>query len=264
MVGRHPTPYPDVNEILDLLQTNVKQILQEQFVGMVLYGSLSSGDFDPDGSDIDFLVVTTTVLDEKTIAKLEDMHYCLWNTGLKWAEKLEGSYLPQAHLRRYEKTGRAYPTLNEGRFYLAPHGSDWVIQRHIIREYGIVLAGLDPKSLIDPVSPDDIRSAVTDILQEWWFPMLENPSWLKNHGSEYHAYAILTMCRSLYAIQHGKIISKPAAARWAGQQLGDKWPGVIEQSLAVRAGQGNFDLFDESLELISFTMECIGPIERKS
>ena len=32
-----PTPYPDVNEILDVLLSNAKEILQEQFVGMYLF-----------------------------------------------------------------------------------------------------------------------------------------------------------------------------------------------------------------------------------
>jgi hypothetical protein len=112
--------------------------------------------------------------------------------------------------------------------------------------------------LIDPIGPGDIRCAVTGILQEWWFPILENPSCLKNHGSEYHAYAILTMCRSLYVLEHGKIISKPAAARWAGEELGGKWRQVMDQALAVRIGQEDFDLYHESLELIRYTMEQIG------
>ena len=53
-----PTPYPDVNEILDLLLARASAILGPQLVGMYLYGSLSSGDFDPASSDIDFVIVT--------------------------------------------------------------------------------------------------------------------------------------------------------------------------------------------------------------
>src|SRR5687768_72198 len=58
------TPYTDVNEILHLLLVNVKEILKDQFLGMYLYGSLSSGDFNPETSDVDFLVVTKEVLSE--------------------------------------------------------------------------------------------------------------------------------------------------------------------------------------------------------
>jgi len=264
MVSKHPTPYPDVHEILQILLDEVRNVLGEQFVGLYLYGSLSSGDFHPDASDIDFLVVTTDSLSDEIVAALESMHDRIWETGQKWAAKLEGSYIPKDHLRRYEKSGVAYPTVNERKFYVATHGSDWIIQRLIIREEGVILAGPDPKSMIDPVNPDDIRNAVTGILKEWWFPMLDEPSWLEKHEVPYHAYAILTMCRALHALEHGTIVSKIAAANWAKHKLGDKWPQIIEHSLATRLGSREFELLDDALELIRYTMERVNVIERKS
>jgi len=252
-----PTLYPDVNETLHLLLTESQNVLGKQFVGMYLYGSLASGDFDPGSSDIDFLIVTEDMLDVKTIAALSTMHQSIWNSGLTWAAKLEGSYLPRERLSRFEKSSRAYPTVNEKKFYMAPHGSDWIIQRHIIREQGVVLAGPDPKSMIDSVSPDDIRHAVTEILEEWWFPMLDDPSWLRDRGTEYHAYAILTMCRSLYALEHGEVVSKPVAARWAQNELGGKWLSVIERSLPGWDSKEEFALYDDAMALIWYTMEKI-------
>jgi aminoglycoside adenylyltransferase-like protein/nucleotidyltransferase-like protein len=221
-------------------------------VGMYLYGSLSSGDFDPQTSDIDFLVVTTSSLSDRAIAELEAMHYRIWKSGLKWAAKLEGSYIPKRDIRRHDPRSAPCPTVNEGQFYLDKRGSDWIIQRHVIREQGIVLAGPDPKTLIDPVGPNDIRKAVKGVLQEWWFPMLENPAWLKDHGDEYHAFAILTMCRALHSLEHGTIVSKPTAARWAQKELGGEWSQVIEQALHFHEG---YDLYEKSLELIRYTME---------
>ena len=76
----YPTPYPDVNKILNLLLTSVQEILGNQLVGMYLYGSLSSGDFNPETSDIDFLVVTTSTLSDKAIAELRSMHQRIWKS----------------------------------------------------------------------------------------------------------------------------------------------------------------------------------------
>lgn len=257
MGKNHPTPYPEVNEILNLLLRDAYDVLGKQFVGMYLYGSLSSGDFNPVSSDIDFLIVTADMLDEKTIEDLESMHQRIWNTGLKWALKLEGSYLPQGHLPRYEKTDTVYPTVNEGKFYLGQHDNDWIIQRHIIREQGLTLAGPDPKSLIDPVSPEDIRGAVMGFLNGWWFLMLDELPWLENRGNEYHAYAILTMCRSLHALEHGTIVSKPEAARWAQQEFNGRWQQTIEQALTMQTGQEEFDLFDEAVAFIQFVKKWV-------
>jgi len=258
MKNNHFTPYPDVNETLNILLTETQNVLAEQFVGMYLYGSLSSGDFNPVYSDIDFLIVTADMLDEKTIEDLESMHQRIWDTGLKWALKLEGSYLPQGHLPRYEKTDTVYPTVNEGKFYLGKHDSDWIIQRQIIREQGLTLAGPNPKTLIDPVSPEDIRSAVMGFLNGWWFLMLDELPWLKKRGSEYHAYAILSMCRSLHALEHGTIVSKPEAAKWAQKEFDGRWQDAIEQALAMQTSQKGFDLFDEAVAFILFVKERVG------
>ena len=249
------TPHDGVNQILSVLLEKAKTILGDQFVGMYLYGSLSSGDFHPDASDIDFLIVTREALPEKAISKLEAMHNELWKSGMEWASKLEGSYIPQKPLQRYEANGEAYPSINESKFYVAPHGSDWIIQRHIIREYGKALEGPDPKTLIEPVLPDEIRKAVTGILKEWWFPILENPSWLSEHDSHYHSYAILTMCRALHALEHGTIVSKPVAANWAQEKLGGKWVQVIQSALDQRIDAGHFELFDDAMDLIKITKE---------
>src|ERR1043165_5057987 len=148
-----PTFYSDVNEILNLLLSNVQEILDDQFIGMYLYGSLSSGDFNPETSDIDFLVVTRDLLSEERIAELESMHQSIWASGLKHASRLEGSYIPQKDIRRHQPDNAPCPTINEGRFYVDRHSSDWIIQRHVVREYGVILAGPDPKTLIDPVTP---------------------------------------------------------------------------------------------------------------
>ena len=238
-----------------MLLSSANRVLGNQLVGMYLYGSLASGDFDLETSDIDFLVVTTSSLSDKTIADLETMHHQIWKSGLKWAARLEGSYIPKRDIRRHNPRSAPCPTVNEGKFYLDKRGSDWIIQRHVIREQGIILAGPEPKTLIDPVSPQEIHRSVLGVLNEWWFPMLEDPSWLKKHGAEYHAFAILTMCRALYALHHGTIVSKPAAARWAQNELGERWSRIIERSLAVRHHNPDHGLFDEALELIRFARE---------
>jgi len=255
LIINSPTKYPEINKILELLLSSATRVLGSQLVGMYLYGSLSSGEFDLETSDIDFLVVTTSTLSDKTIAELESMHHQLWKSGLKWAAKLEGSYISKRDIRRHNPHSAPCPTVNEGKFYLDKRGSDWIIQRHVIREQGIVLAGPEPKTLIDPVSPQDIRRSVVGVLHEWWFPILEDPSWLKKHGAEYHAFAILTMCRALYALKHGTIVSKPAAARWAQDALGKKWSQIIERALAARHDKPDHGLFEDALELIRFTRE---------
>lgn len=246
-----PTPYPDVNMTLQRLLTGVRAVLGEQFVGLYLYGSLASGDFSPETSDIDFLVVTADALPAAMVAALATMHQRLLASGLPWASKLEGSYVPQFALRRYDPAAPACPQINEGQFYLAQQESDWIIQRHILRQQGLVVAGPALAPLIDPVPPADLQRAVLGFLREWWAPMLENP--VRLQSSEYQTYAVLTMCRALHTLETGTIVSKPVAAHWAQARLGEPWATVIAKAQAWRNGDP-FDHFEQVTALIRHTV----------
>jgi predicted nucleotidyltransferase len=261
--GKQPSIFPDVNEVLNQLLSNVKEILKDQFVGMYLYGSLASGDFNPETSDIDFLFVTANALSKQTIAKLEAMHKQTWATSLKRAGKLEGAYVPKELIRRHDPNGVPCPAVNEGRFYVAGLGSDWIIQRHIVRDYGVVLEGPDPKTLIDFVSPEDIRGAVMGILHEWWFPMLDDPSWLRDHEREYRAFAVITMCRALHSLEHGSVVSKPKAIQWAQMTIDNRWKPLIDKSEMASQHKEEI-LLDETLDFIRFTREQVLKREAKS
>jgi hypothetical protein len=246
------TSYPDINTLLHLLLTRVQATLGAQFLGMYLHGSLASGDFDPTSSDIDFVVVTAGALPGELIPALAALHARLTDSGMAWALKLEGTYFPQQVLRHYQPSDALFPSLNEGSFYMGGHGSDWVIQSHILREHGIVLAGPAPRSWIDPVAPDDLRRAMRSLLRDWWAPMLDDSARLQS--DDYQAYAVLTMCRALYTLETGAIASKPVAARWTQAALGGQWAVLIGRALAWRPSTP-LDLLEETLYMIRFTLE---------
>jgi len=243
-----PTPFPAINRTLSTLLAAVHEALEEEFVGLYLYGSLASGDFDHATSDVDFLVVTRDVLPISTIDKLSAAHQQLWQSADPWAAKLEGSYLACAALSRYDPADHTpWPTLNEGTFYGAAHGWDWVLQRAILREHGIIVAGPPIAPLIEPLGPGALREAIGALLAEWWEPMLDDSARL--HRPDYQAYAILSMCRALHTLEHGTIATKPAAARWAQATLGPTYAPAIEQALAWRPG-ARLDQFPAAAALI--------------
>jgi hypothetical protein len=183
------------------------------------------------------------------------MHQEPWAISPERALELEGSYVPRDLIRRHDPDGAACPTVNEGKFFLDQRGSDWIIQRHVVREYGVIVEGPDPKTLIDYVSPDDIRQAVLGILKEWWFPMLEDPAWLRDHGSKYQAFAVITMCRVFHALEHGTVVSKPKATRWTREELGEPWDSLIDKAVAASKQAIAADFLDETLDFIQFVKD---------
>lgn len=247
------TPYPEINTLLHELLAGARAALGQQFVGLYVHGSVASHDFNPQRSDIDFVVVTADDLPPEIVTALEHMHASLTTSGLQWAMILEGSYIPQAALRRYDPAHAQYPALrSDGTFAVDGHGVDWIIQRHILREKGLAIAGPPIKTLIEPVAPDAVRWASRETLREWWEPQLTESFRLRS--SEYQAYAILTMCRALYTLEHGDVASKPTAARWAQTVLDARWSALIDRALAWGHGM-ELDAFDDTLNLIRYTLE---------
>ena len=244
------TPYRDVDAVLTHLLASVRTILGDRFVGMYLYGSLAAGDFNPELSDIDFVVVTDGELPDSTIAELRRMHEALFAGQSRWAKKLEGTYLPLESLRVFRRDDPPRLTINEGRVYLDRHWSDWVIQRAILREHDSSIAGPPLRPYIDPISADDLRRAVREIVTEWWAPMIEDPRRIQSPG--YQPFAVLSMCRALYTFEHGTIVSKPRAARWALTALDCRWSGLIEHAMQWREGQPAESIAD-TVELIRYT-----------
>src|SRR5689334_21301087 len=90
-----------VRPILALLLSGMQDVLGDQLVGLYLYGSLSSGDFDPASSDVDFVAVTREAITENDPAfeRLREMHARIAASGLPFATDLEGSYISQAAWR---------------------------------------------------------------------------------------------------------------------------------------------------------------------
>jgi len=247
-----PTPHPAVNALLGALLSSVEEILDDRLVGMYLYGSLATGGFDAQQSDIDFVVVTAAELHAEVVEHLAAMHARLASGGLKSAVKLEGAYVPRGVLRRPVPDHPPCLTVNEGRFYLARLGSDWIIQRHVLREHGVVVAGPPPDTLIDPVSSEDLRCAVRGFLREWWQPMLEKPD-PRLQGTEYQSYAVLTMCRALYTLRYGTVPSKSEAAKWAERTLAKRWSALVAWA-RERHGDSEPESVEDVLDFIRYAL----------
>ena len=230
-----PTAYPDVNAVVIEFLAGTRAVLGTQLRAMYLSGSLALGDFSPGSSDIDFVVVTEAEVSEEAFDGLRALH-TRFNAGdSPWATEVEAAYIPRADLRRYDPAHACHPHIQRGpeeSLVWDQLASDWVLQRHILRARGIVVAGPPPDTLIDPVSADEMRRAVAELMRVWWGMMPVDPAPLQRRG--YQAYAVLTMCRILSTLDEGTVASKPAAARWAQGALGGRWDGLIARALAWR------------------------------
>ena len=232
--------------------SGAREVLGARFVGLYLYGSLATGDFVPEQSDIDFLVVTDGDASEGEVTALAAMHARLAASG-GLAAALEGSYIPRAALRRWDPDDARHPHLShDAPLQVAVHGADWVIQRFVLREHGVVIAGPPLREWIHPVTPAQLRAAIARLLGDFWAKRGISDEFLRPRA--YQVFAVQTMCRALHTFEHGDIASKPVAARWALDALPARFRSAIARALTWPNGE-QADGLDETRALIRYTLE---------
>jgi hypothetical protein len=254
-----PTPYTDVNAVLHGFATDLRAILGNHFRGMYLTGSLAVGDFDPHTSDIDFIVLTRSMLSDDRIEALRDMHNRFDTSDSPWAGKIEAVYVTPEALRLSPMSATCYPQVEKGRpLFIEPLESGWIYHCYTLRAHGLTVTGPDLRPLIERVDPDAMRRAAAPIAELWLQQAHDDPSWVAwLRRQEAQAFVVLTLCRLLYTLDSGSIASKPAAARWAKQVLGPRWAPLITRSLAEQHSSGKTSESDvaDTIALVEYTVD---------
>ena len=247
-----PTPHPRVNSLLRILLRDYQAALGGELVALYLHGSLALGDFDIESSDIDTLVVTKGGLDTHTREQLALVQRRYKGSGIPLAMSMDELFATEADVRRYQPD--RVPLHNGPMTYsteLDGWGSQSVLDRYVVRNHGIALYGPSPASLIDPISPDELRQAVRATVNEVWASYLgDNSIWLL--APAFPHTAVVTLCRVLYTLEHGEIVSKPAAVRWAQETLEPEWQLMVRRSTQSNAGHA---VGDEVANFLRYVVE---------
>lgn len=253
MLPADPTPYADINQLLELLLSGMQKILGAKLIGLYLYGSLVIGDFDPNISDIDLVAALSSDIDDKEFGTLQKMHDDFANGHKQWDDRIEVCYISVAALRTVKSQTSIVANISPGEpFHRREASKEWITDWYVVREKGITLFGPSPKTIIEPISKDEFIHSVKANAKAWRL-------WINDmHNRKSQAYAILTLCRALYAYKNGEQVSKKQAALWAEQEL-PEWSSLIQNALLWREAwrDENVDhdaTFPETLRFVHFVI----------
>ena len=222
---------PQVRPLIDDILSQMQGILGENLVGLYLFGSLVTGDFDPETSDIDLLAVTATDIDEAEFTALQMMHADLALKYPTWEGRIEIAYASRPALRGFKTQPYKLGIISPGEpFHIVDADPGWLMNWYVVQEKGVTLFGPSPQTIIDPLSNDEYVAAVRRSIAAWRGYELYS-SRVSHRGAQ--AYAILTMCRGLYTHTHGGLLSKRQAAEWAQNEL-PEWAPLIRNALVWR------------------------------
>jgi hypothetical protein len=233
----------ELNQLVSHLLGEIAAALPANLAGLYLRGSLATGDFRPESSDIDLLAVTYRRVNEEEFSRLLDMHNRIAASGHPFARRIEIEYIDRAALRRFEP-GQRFPGLGQGETLVrGEHQANWILERWMVREQGIALFGPLPITLIDPIERAELVAATRSRLQDWaaWASNRDDPEWQWPRRHKF--YVVETMCRALYTLATGEVGSKQQGVDWARRHLPEPWRTLVERSRAWQLD----DTIDESL-----------------
>lgn len=234
-MNANPTVYADLNAVLCELAATTRDILADNFCGAYLHGLFAVGDAD-EYSDVDFLIVTDVQVSAKQEAALRRMHARFPTLGVDWAKHLEGSYFPQAVLRRTDPSRRPCLYVDNGspEMEWSNHDNTAVV-RWVLCEYGIALDGPAPDNLVDEVTAEELLGEIRRTMCEKARELRAHTDALGGQWStSLQPHVVLSYCRMLHTLSSGRVGSKRAAGLWALGALDKQCAPLIQQALDDR------------------------------
>jgi hypothetical protein len=218
--------------MLDLVRSGVLGALGERVVGMYLFGSLATGDFDEGVSDIDVLVVTAADLTGSEQTSLRELHRDLALQHREWEDRVEVIYLSVDALATFRTRRSALSVTSPGEpFHTTTGGRDWLVNWFNVQQSGRCLSGVPASTLIATITIDEVEAELREQVRGWPARIRTDvaPGWL--------AYAVLTVARAWDTITNGVVRSKVQSAKWASRQLPEQ-AKLLEDAIRVRAAGG--------------------------
>jgi len=246
--------YPEIAEMLSRLPDRMQRILHQNLIGLYLYGSLVTGDFDPEISDIDMLSVTSYDIDDREFEQLHKMHNRLVAENPKWQGRIDIQYLTVNALKTFKTQSSQIAVISPGEpFHIKAAGREWLLNWYLVREQGRVLWGPPPQTIVPPISHAEFLEATREHAQYW-------AEWAKQPCDQRgQSYAVLTLCRALYACRKGAQPSKEQAAFWVQAQF-PQWTALIQRAFGWRKDadadlRGHEASFPETARFIQFVVD---------
>lgn len=189
----------------------ISKALRDNFLGFYIMGSFVMGDWDPQRSDIDFIVVTRKPLNKEESIQVGKLHQSLSKSDV--GKKLDGAYtyLQQLQEKRFEETTGSV----ENHEFIADSPCHLSADNILcLLQYGKCILGKPIKELSLSVSDEELTQAVLDML-------IEDADEIDKKQDFQTLYGILIdMLRCIYTLETKKLPTKPRAIERCRRLLG--------------------------------------------
>lgn len=243
----------NLSALLCEMANDFPRLLENNLVGIYLWGSLTYDGFDERCSDADLIVVTEkdvierefSALDEWFSQKLKENE---WTGRLDMRFVIDGEFLD----KNSKCVGYHFGELKR-------HGSDanpfiWIN----IGKSGITLWGKPAKEIAPEISEEILRDALFLEIEYLKEDLAANAGDQSHLAFFHNSYAVLTACRIFYTANHQTLVSKEQAFQWALENIPEKWHSIIriagENRLKTK-GSKTKKLENDAMDFVCFIEE---------
>jgi streptomycin 3"-adenylyltransferase len=248
------------NEAIQALNL-IKELLEDQIVGVYLYGSAVSGGLHPN-SDVDILVLTNSSLSESTRTDLAKRLMKISgipgnpNIGrpLEVTVVNQKNVVPWCYPPKFEFMYGEWlrEQFEKGEIPEATDDPDLVLLLAQLERNNVCLFGPEPQEVLEPIPWEDIQRAMRDSL----------PGLIASlKGDERNV--ILTVARMWYTASTGGFSSKDVAAAWAISQLPEEQAALLNHARRAYLGEVIDQWQEKEAEvaaLLTAMINCIKPL----
>jgi hypothetical protein len=202
---------------VESLVRDLREVVDDDLVGVYLHGSLALGCFNPALSDLDLLVVTARALTPEQRQALGPV--------LSGSGPIEISFVAAPSLRPWRHPA-PYELHFSSKAGLVGPGEDEDLAAHftVAREAGVALIGPAPADVLPEVPWEDYEDSLRRDL-----------AWARERGDE--LYDVLSPARIWATLTDGAVHSKASGAAWALERAPEEFRPLLERALgAYRTG----------------------------
>ncbi len=224
-----------IDFIIEHYVTGSQEILGENLVGIYLHGSATMGCFNPEKSDLDFIVVVESDLSDNTKHAYVDMVLSLNENapakGIEMSivrrEVCKPFVYPTPFLLHFSEHHIKWFTENPTDYVQKMKGTDVDLAAHFtnIRAHGKCLYGLPAAEVFGEVPPENYLDSI-------WNDICDAPDDI----AENTMYITLNLTRVLAFQKENILLSKKEGGEWALKNLPEsavrKFAPVIQAALA--------------------------------
>lgn len=231
----------DLRQYLIRIAGTLGDVLGDALSGIYVHGSLATGSYHRERSDIDLLAVVgrkLTPIERERVARL----FVRLSDERPAQGDIEITVIQEQYARRFEHplpyevhySSAQHEAIRRGRvdFTRDESGTDLAANVVETRERGVTLVGPQPEAMFGPVPWHAYINALE-----------RDFSWARSMVVEKPVYAILNACRILYGtttpVMH--TLNKDEAGVWALQTVPARYHSVINDALQLYRGTKSAD-----------------------